>query len=267
MISDISLTSAWTPGKQSGLEIPACRFESPPTLRYTSAAPAPGWNPSFQPAPKSQQLLNELTDSVFYLGVRVSYNNLPASRGLEWCSGQSWAGCCVTWSSVCPKTLCTADPQCETCPSWIWWNWALSSQTSWSWSPDLRLDPLTRRINQERFMTTFNALLYVIALLWWRLTVFPQILNEGTGGVVEQSCYVVIQRVHVLCQPVGGIIVNLESQFLKEISKYLNHRAQNHGVHWFPLSIYLTPHKYTQYFPGSRPLNWLLFAEKLHERN
>lgn len=43
-----------------------------------------------------------------------------------------------------------------------------------------------------------------------RLTVFPQILNEVAGGVVEQSRHIVVQWVHVLCQPISSIIINLK---------------------------------------------------------
>lgn len=42
------------------------------------------------------------------------------------------------------------------------------------------------------------------------LTVFPQVLDEVAGGVVKQSRHIVIQRIHVLGQPIICIIVDLE---------------------------------------------------------
>lgn len=42
------------------------------------------------------------------------------------------------------------------------------------------------------------------------LTVFPQVLDEAVGGVVKQSNHVVVQRIHVLRQPISCIIVDLE---------------------------------------------------------
>ncbi len=42
------------------------------------------------------------------------------------------------------------------------------------------------------------------------LTVFPQVLDEVAGGVVEQRGHIVIQRIHVLSQPISSIIVDLE---------------------------------------------------------
>lgn len=44
------------------------------------------------------------------------------------------------------------------------------------------------------------------------LTVFPEVLDEGAGGVVEQSRHVVIQRIHVLSQPVGCVVIHLEGE-------------------------------------------------------
>ena len=44
------------------------------------------------------------------------------------------------------------------------------------------------------------------------LTVFPKVLDEVAGRVVEQSRHVVVQRIHVLSQPVSCIIVDLETK-------------------------------------------------------
>ena len=42
------------------------------------------------------------------------------------------------------------------------------------------------------------------------LTVFPELRDKLVGGLVEQSGDVVIQRVHVLHQPLIGFVVYLE---------------------------------------------------------
>lgn len=44
------------------------------------------------------------------------------------------------------------------------------------------------------------------------LTVFPEVLHKLARGVAEQRGDVVIQGVHVLRQPGGGIVVHLQSQ-------------------------------------------------------
>lgn len=43
------------------------------------------------------------------------------------------------------------------------------------------------------------------------LTVFPEVLHKLAGGVAEQGRDVVIQGVHVLSQPGGGVVVHLQT--------------------------------------------------------
>lgn len=44
------------------------------------------------------------------------------------------------------------------------------------------------------------------------LTIFPEVLHKLAGGAAEQRCDVVIQRVHVLCQPGCGVVVHLQTK-------------------------------------------------------
>jgi len=43
------------------------------------------------------------------------------------------------------------------------------------------------------------------------LAFFPEVLDEGTGGVAQQTRHVVVQRVHVLGQPAVSVVVHLEA--------------------------------------------------------
>lgn len=42
-------------------------------------------------------------------------------------------------------------------------------------------------------------------------TIFPEVLDEVAGGDFEQRRHVVVQGVHVLSQPAGGVILNLQT--------------------------------------------------------
>lgn len=46
------------------------------------------------------------------------------------------------------------------------------------------------------------------------LTVFPEVLDEAAGGVVQQGGHVVVQRIHVLRQPISCIIVHLQTEIM-----------------------------------------------------
>lgn len=42
-----------------------------------------------------------------------------------------------------------------------------------------------------------------------QLTILPQLRDKLVSGQVEQCCYVIIQGVHVLHQPLVGLVVHL----------------------------------------------------------
>lgn len=44
------------------------------------------------------------------------------------------------------------------------------------------------------------------------LTVFPDLSREPVGALVKQGCDIVVQRVHVLHQPLVGLVVHLTEQ-------------------------------------------------------
>lgn len=44
------------------------------------------------------------------------------------------------------------------------------------------------------------------------LTIFPEILDKRVGRAVKQCYDVVVERVHVLCQPIISIVVHLQAK-------------------------------------------------------
>lgn len=45
-----------------------------------------------------------------------------------------------------------------------------------------------------------------------KLTIFPELRNKLVSGLVEQRGHVVIERVHVLHQPLVGLVVHLRGR-------------------------------------------------------
>ena len=51
------------------------------------------------------------------------------------------------------------------------------------------------------------------------LTVFPELRHKLVSGLVEQRSNIIVQRVHVLHQPLICFVVHLKSNIRQELSK------------------------------------------------